>query len=908
MMEKLKARIGRHPWHTLVLALILLAGGSLYALHQKLVEDLDMAKLAATQDSQLIASLVSTELEAGQYENVDRLFNQLGRANPNILDIHLTAKNGFGVAGYRRPTLGEHVFESSIQIAYSYSAKDRLVVRTSLDSVFQNQARLAIELYLVFAMFAGLLAFFMYLAMLYKRASRKAVRSRRLYQALSETNQAIVRMEQEGQLFPLACRCVVEFGGMKIAWIGQLDEASGAIIPVASHGEGREYAYQIHVSTHADQPDGQGPIGVAMRENRSVMLNHSAESPLTFPWRDAAKRYGWKSSAAIPIPRGGRPYAVLAAYHCETNAFDKETTALLNEVSNDISFALDNFDREQSRKASDESLKLAASIYSAATEAMLIADARNRIIAVNPAFTRITGFAETEVVGKSASDLGSSAQDAMFDSCIEDALRSDGHWEGEFIYQRKIGERYPIWLSVNMIPDPDETLHRRVLLFMDITQKKESEKLIWTQANFDPLTGLPNRRMFYDRLDQSMKKTLRAGLPLALVFIDLDHFKEVNDTLGHGAGDMLLKEVARRLLGCVRETDSVARLGGDEFGVILGELGSPSIHERINQEILKSMVEPFALADEVVHISTSIGITLYPDDATDIESLLKNADQAMYAAKQHGRNRYQYFTSSMQEDAQRRMRLISDLRVATAENQFKLFYQPIVDLRRNTIHKAEALIRWQHPQRGLVSPAEFIPLAEATGLILDIGEWVFLEAARQVAAWRASDDPEFQVSINKSPVQFHREDAKHRPWGEQLKLKGLQGDSIVVEITEGMLMDAREEVIDKLAAMRAEGITISLDDFGTGYSSLSYLKKFQIDYVKIDQSFTRNISPGSDDMALCEAIIVMAHKLGIKVIAEGVETSEQRELLLAAGCDYGQGYLWSKPIPPTEFQKFFIRP
>jgi diguanylate cyclase (GGDEF)-like protein/PAS domain S-box-containing protein len=904
-MQKLKARIGQHPWITLLLVLVLLAGGSSYALHQKLAEDLDLGKSAATQESQLIASLVTTELESGQYENIDRLFNQLGRANPNIIDIRLTASNGFSVASYRRPEFAEHIYESNAQISYSYSAKDRLLVRASLDSVFQNQDKLATQLRLVFAAFAGLLVFLLHLALLYQRASRKADRTKRLYRALSETNQAIVRMEHEDQLFPLVCRCVVDFGGMKIAWIGQLDKESGAIIPVASHGDGREYAYQIKVSTHAGRPDGQGPIGVAMRENRPVMVNDYSDNPLTLPWRETARKYGWKSSAAIPIPRGGKPYAVLAVYHCELDAFDQETTALLNEVSSDIAFALDNFDREQSRKKSEESLKLAASIYSAATEAMLIADARNRIIAVNPAFTKITGFAEQEVIGKSASDLGSSAQDAMFDTYIEEALREDGHWEGEFIYQRKIGERYPIWLSVNMIHDPDESLHRRVLLFMDITQKKESEKLIWTQANFDPLTGLPNRRMFYDRLDQGVKKTHRAGLPLALVFIDLDHFKEVNDTLGHGAGDMLLKEVARRLLGCVRETDSVARLGGDEFGIILSELESPSIHQRINQDILKSMVAPFALADEVVHISASIGITLYPDDATDIESLLKNADQAMYAAKQHGRNRYQYFTSSMQEDAQRRMRLISDLRVATGEKQFKLFYQPIVDLSNNTIHKAEALIRWQHPQRGLVSPVEFIPLAETTGLILDIGEWVFNEAARQAAVWRATYDPEFQVSINKSPAQFHREDSKHRPWHEQLKEMDMPGESIVVEITEGMLMDAREEVIKKLAAMREAGITISLDDFGTGYSSLSYLKKFQIDYVKIDRSFTHNITPTSDDMALCEAIIEMAHKLGIKVIAEGVETAEQRDLLLGAGCDYGQGYLWSQPIPPAEFEKFF---
>jgi EAL domain-containing protein (putative c-di-GMP-specific phosphodiesterase class I) len=309
------------------------------------------------------------------------------------------------------------------------------------------------------------------------------------------------------------------------------------------------------------------------------------------------------------------------------------------------------------------------------------------------------------------------------------------------------------------------------------------------------------------------------------------------------------------------------------------------------------------LGNETVFVSASIGVTFYPDDAQDVDVLLKNADQAMYQAKNNGRNRLSYFTRSIQESAIKRRRLVSDLRNAITASQFRLFYQPIVDINAHTIHKAEALIRWEHPERGLISPAEFIPLAEETGIIIDIGNWVFHEAAKQVAHWRMTRHPEFQVSINKSPVQFHAETSIHIEWFEYLRKLALPGESIVVEITEGLLLEAKPVVVEQLLAFRDEGIQVSLDDFGTGYSSLAYLKKFDIDYIKIDQLFVRNLQTHSEDIALCEAIILMAHKLGIKVIAEGIETIEQRDLLISIGCDYGQGYLFSRPVPAEQFDR-----
>jgi len=464
------------------------------------------------------------------------------------------------------------------------------------------------------------------------------------------------------------------------------------------------------------------------------------------------------------------------------------------------------------------------------------------------------------------------------------------------------GREFPIELSIAQIKTAKG--YEFSAFIRDITKKKETDELIWKQANFDTLTGLPNRRMFHDRLEQDIKKAHRAGLKTALLFIDLDKFKEVNDALGHGMGDVLLKEAARRISGCVRETDTVARLGGDEFTVILPELGDTASVERIAEDIRQSLFKPFQLGGEIAYISASIGITLHPDDAAETEGLLKNADQAMYAAKNKGSNRFEYFTLSMQQAAQARLRLTNELRGALAADQFRVYYQPIVNLATGHINKAEALIRWQHPVRGMIGPVEFISLTEETGLIVEIGDWVFRESARQLKLWRTLYNCGLQISVNVSPVQLcSTGDCAGKAWFSYLQGLGLPGKSMVVEITEGLLLDADSNVASKLLEFRDSGIQAAIDDFGTGYSSLSYLKKFDIDYLKIDQSFVRNLTTDPDDMALSEAIIVMAHKLGLKVIAEGVETEAQRKLLAGAGCDHAQGYLFSRPVTAEKFEE-----
>lgn len=434
-------------------------------------------------------------------------------------------------------------------------------------------------------------------------------------------------------------------------------------------------------------------------------------------------------------------------------------------------------------------------------------------------------------------------------------------------------------------------------------ERSQAINQIWAKANLDPLTKLPNRSMFLDRLDQELKKAQRAHQQVALLFLDLDHFKEINDNLGHDMGDLLLCETADRLCRCVREADTVARLGGDEFTIILGGLddGVASV-ERVANKVLEQLSQPFQLRQDVGHVSTSIGITLYPKDATERDMLLKNADQAMYVAKQQGRDRLHFFTPSLQEEVMARTELIKELRWAIADNQFQLHYQPIIDLTTGQIAKAEALIRWQHPDKGQIGPADFIPIAEETGMINDIGRWVLNQATDQADYWRHHYQRDFQISINTSPAQFRDEKSHLVEWIEQLRRLNLGDDAVVVEITESLLMNASEPLRKTLLAFRDAGIQVALDDFGTGYSSLSYLREFDIDYLKIDRSFVKGLTPGSNDLVLCKAVIAMAHILGIKVVAEGIETETQRQLLTAAGCDYGQGFLFSKPVSVTELE------
>ncbi len=540
-------------------------------------------------------------------------------------------------------------------------------------------------------------------------------------------------------------------------------------------------------------------------------------------------------------------------------------------------------------------------IVHSAEEGIWEIDALSRTSFVNPRMANMLGYEIEEMLGKPLVAFMDQEGKLMLEQNI--ARRQDGIFEHhEFKFQHRDGRAVWTTMATNPIFDAASRYKGALALVTDITGNKLSTELIWQQANFDALTALPNRHMFLDRLQHETRKADRNGAFLALLFLDLDHFKEVNDRHGHAMGDVVLIEATRRIASCVRGTDTLSRLGGDEFTVILAGLDHVGSVERIARTMISMLSLPFELNGEKAFLSGSIGIALYPPDAQDMNALVERADQAMYASKNGGRNRFSYYTPELQEAAQARQSIAADLREAIAAQQFEIWYQPIVSLQTGAVHKAEALLRWRHPTRGLLAPAEFIPFAESNGLIVEIGDWVFREAAKQVHRWQRLVDPAFQVSVNKSPVQFRRDTSLYEGWIACLKELALPSNSIVIEITESVLMDGVEQVIERLRQYRAMGLQVSLDDFGTGYASLSHLKRFDIDFVKIDQSFIATLEDDDGDLTLCEAIIAMAHKLGLKVVAEGVENKVQRALLVDAGCDYAQGYIFARPMPAAEFE------
>ncbi|OYY49681.1 MAG: hypothetical protein B7Y48_05440 [Methylophilales bacterium 28-44-11] len=522
---------------------------------------------------------------------------------------------------------------------------------------------------------------------------------------------------------------------------------------------------------------------------------------------------------------------------------------------------------------------------------------------------RLDGTPCENVVGKSFCIYPSAVQH-LFPS---DKMLEDMHIESYAAAPLWVNKQTPLGLIALMDTKHiiDEKFFESILTLLaskveNELVRKQAEEQIWHEANFDYLTDLPNRRMFRDRLDQEIKKAMRSKNLLALLFVDLDNFKEINDTLGHNIGDLLLKEVAFRLRKTLRESNTIARLGGDEFTVILSDILHLADVEKLSALILNNLSTPYLIETNQIYVTCSIGISIYPFDAEDSDNLIKAADQALYASKGSGKNAYTYFTADMQEKILLKMQLANDLRHAVQNQELRLFYQPIISLATGKIVKAEALLRWRHPKLGEVMPGQFIEIAEHTGLIHQLGDWAFKTAALQAKKIRELYDPHFQISVNKSPVQFRGKLKNHLDWFAYLDEIQLSGQGIALEITEGILMEAGDEVIQSLSALQQCGFELAIDDFGTGYSAMAYLKKYDIDYLKIDQAFVRNLKEGSDDMALCEAIIVMGHKLGIKIIAEGVETKEQMLLLKDAGADYGQGYLFSYPLDSQSFDALMV--
>ena len=644
---------------------------------------------------------------------------------------------------------------------------------------------------------------------------------------------------------------------------------------------------------------GAGSCGTAAFTGQPVIVEDIQTDPLWADYRALATDNGLAACWSIPITVDDNQVAgTFAIYHRTPKKPSLADIEQLEYLSNLARIAIE-------RHHSAEELRLSDSIFKNTSEAMLVLDINGIIIATNPAFTKISGYSAAEVTGHHPVDFCSRRHGPEFYDAIRRALRDNSFWRGEICGIKKTGEEYINWVKVNTVNDENGQPFRRVVLFSDITERKEHEERIWYEANYDALTHLPNRRLFQERLQQAVRRANLAGGKVILLYLDLDGFKEVNDAMGHQGGDQLLIEVARRLKEVVRVTDCTSRLGGDEFTVILEDVPDFQPAIKVATSILALLQAPVMVDSYATYISASIGITVYPDDASDAADLIKNADQAMYEAKKLGRNQYSFYTREIQYVANRRSEQKRELRHALLNGELEIHYQPVVDLRTGKVSKAEALIRWRHPVMGMVSPDEFIPLAEETGLIHEIGSWVFMECLDQALKWRARFHPEFQISVNLSPVQF-KHSAYFDRWFTLLTSAANAKNCLCVEITEGVLLDASEKTAAQLLRFREAGIEMAIDDFGTGYSSLAYIKHIDVDYLKIDRTFITSLAASSTDYPLVEAIIMMAHKLGLKVIAEGVETEAQLHLLARINCDYIQGYWYSKPLPKTAFETWLL--
>jgi diguanylate cyclase (GGDEF)-like protein/PAS domain S-box-containing protein len=552
------------------------------------------------------------------------------------------------------------------------------------------------------------------------------------------------------------------------------------------------------------------------------------------------------------------------------------------------------------RMEAEENQRLAAKVFDSSVEGILITDASSRIVTVNQAFTAITGYGIEEAVGKTPALLRSGKHTEDFYQQMWASLKEAGQWHGEIWNRRKGGETFLEWLTISAVKNDKGETTNFVAVFSDITTRKLAEERLNYLANHDALTGLPNRILFMERLALALAHAHRNRKMAAVMFFDLDRFKIVNDTLGHAAGDELLQEVARRVSCCLREDDTVARQGGDEFTVILEGLGNERDVAPVAQKIIDALAKPIDLGGQEVFVTASIGISVYPNDGPDAQTLVKNADAAMYRAKDLGKNNYQFFKADMNTRAFERLTLENNLRRALERNEFELHYQPQVDLATGQVVGAEALIRWRHPELGLVSPDRFIPIAEETGMILPIGEWVLRTACVQNKAWQDAGLPHLHVAVNLSGRQF-----KQKNLIAMIELilaeTGLDAEHLELEITESVIMDQAAETIAAIGDMRMLGLRLSIDDFGTGYSSLSYLKRFPIDNLKIDRSFVRDITTDQDDAAIVKAVIALAHSLKLMVIAEGVETAAQFDFLREQGCDEIQGYYFSRPLEAADF-------
>ena len=743
-------------------------------------------------------------------------------------------------------------------------------------------------------------------------ALARSQRVGRLYAALSQCNQTILRSASEQELFDDICGAVVTYGGMSMAWIGMIDPVAegrpATVSPTACAGDGTEYLGNLVISLDAALPEGRGPIGLSYRTGEPYWCQDFPRAPETAPWHARAARYGWAAAASLPLRRNGGIVGFFSAYSTTTDVFDAEVRDLFVEMARDIEFALKNLDHHRKREQTEASLRKSEqhlrTIIETEPECIKVVDAQGRLLEMNSAGLNILEAESLEELQQHLlTDLILPEYRDAFIALHQRVIAGEnGHLEFR-VQGLKGGQR---WLETHAAPMNGADGEQRMLLGItrDITDRKLADERIQYLAHFDPLTGLPNRAQLQEHTLHSLALARRNRQSMALMMLDLDHFKDINDSLGHSVGDGLLCELAKRLRHGLREDDIVARLGGDEFIFVLQRAESQDAAE-VARKLMELIDQPFRVGTHDLKVTASIGIALYPADGADMETLLQRADAAMYQVKHAGRHDFRFFTAAMQQRAARHLQLVNALRYALERDQLQVVYQPQVSLPDQRIIGAEALLRWSTPELGVVSPVEFIPAAEESGLILPIGAWVLRQSVRQARAWLDDGLPPLVMAVNLSATQFRNTDLPELIT-QILQEEGLPPEYLELELTEGVALNDPQGAIAMMNNLHERGVRMSIDDFGTGYSSLSHLKKFKVYKLKIDKSFVRDISTDAEDKAIVSAIINMARSLGLKTIAEGVETAEQLDFLQQQLCNEMQGYYFSKPVSGEAFRQLML--